>query len=78
MPTTEGSQYKHLSAQQLERVDALHAARSVVVSRKSGMFAGTSAADPIDLVNLARYITTGTDPYEVTREAAETAVREAA
>jgi hypothetical protein len=53
-----------LSERQLARVACLRAAREVLVS-KALMSSG--AADPIDLVNLARFIETGQDPYDVPR-----------
>ena len=49
-----------LSGEQLARVAALKAARVSLVS--SGPLS-SGAADPIDLVNLARYIETGEDPW---------------
>lgn len=54
-----------LDAAQGVRVKALKAAREVLVSRS---FASSSAADPIDLVSLARYIENGNDPYDSDRK----------
>lgn len=51
-----------LDQQQLARVAALSAARTALVTKG---FAGQGAADPIDLVQLATYIETGENPYEV-------------
>lgn len=51
-----------LSGEQLARVAALKAARVSLVS--SGPLS-SGAADPFDLVNVARYIETGEDPYAV-------------
>lgn len=51
-----------LDQQQLARIGALCAARSALVNK--GAFS-QGAADPIDLVQVARYIETGIDPYEV-------------
>lgn len=52
--------YPSLSEQQRARVEALTAARSVLVQR-SPMTSGK--ADATELVSLATYIETGRDPY---------------
>lgn len=49
-----------LDQQQMARVAALSAARSSLISKG---FASQGAADPIDLVSVARYIETGEDPW---------------
>lgn len=49
-----------LSERQEVRVAALRAARSVLVSQSPFT---SGSADPMDLINLARYIETGQDPY---------------
>lgn len=55
-----------LDQQQLARIAALSAARSALVNK--GVLS-QGAADPIDLVQVARYIETGDDPYsEVVKE----------
>lgn len=52
--------YPALSQQQRARVEALQAARTVLVSR-SPMTSGK--ADATELISLASYIETGRDPY---------------
>lgn len=60
---TEVTEPRHvLSERQLARVECMKAARSVLVERG---FASAGKADPIDLVNLAMYIESGQDPYEL-------------
>jgi len=55
-----------LSDNQIARAAALTTAREVLLS-KSG-FASTAAPDAMDVYNLATYIVTGEDPWEVTPE----------
>lgn len=60
-----------LTSDQLARVAALTASRSALVAR-GGVFSGTGSADAMDLVNVARYIETGQDPWaDLGRKAGE-------
>lgn len=61
---------KYLTPAQLARVECLRAAREALVAKSTSggaMFQGaaskTTAPHPIDLVNLARYVELGVDPY---------------
>lgn len=49
-----------LTDEQNARVAALRAARACLVSRAAF---SQGAADPVDLVSVARYIETGSDPW---------------
>lgn len=54
-----------LSERQLCRVECLKAARFVLVAKNP---LSQGAADPIDLVQIARFIETGEDPYATVRQ----------
>lgn len=58
--TTDEQPYPSLSGAQRARVEALTAARGVLVQRS---IAGSGKADATELVSLATYIETGRDPY---------------
>lgn len=69
---------RFLSAAQLARVECLRAAREVLVAKTitnagalpfQGSSTRSTAPDPIDLVNIARYVEVGGDPYEVIEDA---------
>lgn len=56
-----------LSERQLARAEALLAARKALAKTAGGVFRNdTGPADALDLVQLARYIETGDDPYAPT------------
>jgi hypothetical protein len=57
------SSTEHLSEQQVARLEALQAARSVG-SKTTGPLGTTSPPDIYDLVSLAEYIIHGTHPFD--------------
>ncbi|MCF8610024.1 hypothetical protein L5G28_07595 [Gordonia sp. HY285] len=60
-----------LTGEQQQRAKALDLARTVLVHQVGGLAPRSGPADPMDLVNIASWITTGIDPYLTPEERAD-------